>query len=192
VQPDALVVAVEGNHVARASQVEHQLELLLGAVAGDVDRGIGCGHHPRPKLVDAVDRLVHRALVSRDRRGREDHRVAGVKLDVAVVVEGHPPQGRERLALASGRDRDHLVVGEVFDLLRGDEQSRGRVGDPQVAGDVEVLAHRAPDERHPAIELGGRVDHLLHPVNVGGKASDDDPPRAAGEHVEQRRPDARL
>ena len=153
VQVDPLVVAVKREHVARPRQVEHQLQLLARAVAGDVDRRVGRGHDAGADLEDAVDRLVDRALVARDRRRREDHRVAGVQLDVAVVVEGHPPQRRERLALAAGRDRDHLLVGEVLDLLRRDQQPGGRVGDPEVGGDVEVLAHRAPDQG----DLAGRA-----------------------------------
>ena len=55
----------------------------------------------------------------------------------------------------------------------------GRVRDPEVGGDVEVLAHRAPDQRDLAVELRGGVDHLLDAVDVGGEAGDDDPALAA-------------
>ena len=123
VQAQALVVAVDRQHVARLGQVEHQLQLLLPAVAGGVDRRVFGGHHRGADLVDAVDRFVDRALVAGHRRRREDDRVAGVQLDVAVVVVGHPPQRRERLALAAGRDHDHLLVGEVLDLPRLDEEA---------------------------------------------------------------------
>ena len=181
VQPQPLVVAVDRHHVARLGQVEHQLQLLLPAVAGGVDRRVFGGDHGGADLVDAVDRLVDRALVAGHRRGREDDRVAGVQLDVAVVVVGHPPQRRERLALAAGRDHDDLLVGEVLDLARLDEEPLRRVGDPEVGGDVEVLAHRAADQRDPAVELHGGVDHLLDAVDVGGEGGDDDPALAVGE-----------
>ena len=112
--------------------------------------------------------------------------------DVAVVVVGHPPQRRERLALAAGRDHDDLLVGEVLDLARLDEDARRRLGDPQVGGDVEVLAHRAADQGDLAVELDGGVDHLLDAVDVGGEGGDDDPPLALRELLQQGRADARL
>ena len=87
---------------------------------------------------------------------------------------------------------DDLLVGEVLDLPRLDEEPRRRLGDPEVRGDVEVLAHRAADQRHPAVELHGGVDHLLDAVDVGGEGGDDDPALAAGEGLQQRRADARL
>ena len=157
-----------------------------------MDRCVRGRDHPGADLEDPIDRLVHRPFVARDRRRREDHRVARVQLDVSVVVERHPPQGREWLALAPGRDRDHLVVGKVLDLLRRDQQPVGSVGDPEVAGDVEVLAHRAANECDSPVERHAGVDHLLHAVDVGGEAGDDDPALAARELLQQRRPDGRL
>jgi hypothetical protein len=115
-----------------------------------------------------------------------------VQLHVAVVVVGHPPQRRERLALTAGRDHDDLLVGEVPDLARLDEDPLRRVGDPEVGGDVEVLAHRAPDQRHLAVEPYRGIDHLLDAVDVGGEGGDDDPALAAGELLQQRRADRRL
>ena len=58
VQSQALVVAVHRHHVLGPGQVEHQLHVLLIAVTGGVDRGVGGGDHPRADLEDAVDRLV--------------------------------------------------------------------------------------------------------------------------------------
>ena len=177
VQSQPLVVAVDRQHVAGLGQVQHQLQLLLPAVTGGVDRRVFGGHHRGADLVDAVDRFVDRALVAGDRRRREDDRVAAAQLDVAVVVVGHSAQRRERLPLAAGRDHDHLLVGEVFDLPRLDEQPLGGLGDPEVGGDVEVLAHRAPDQGDPAVEFDRGVDRLLDAVDVGGERGDDDPAR---------------
>ena len=179
VQADPLEVAVHRHHVLRPGQVEHQLHVLLVAVAGGVDRGVGGGDDPGADLEDAVDRLVDRALVAGDRRRREDDRVAGMELDVAVLAMSHPAQCRERLPLAAGRDRDDLLVRVVLDLARLDQQTLGGVGDPEVGGDVEVLAHRAADERDLAAEGVGGVDDLLDAMDVGGEAGDDDPPVAA-------------
>ena len=105
---------------------------------------------------------------------------------------GHPAKGGERLPLAAGRDHDHLLVGEVLDLLRRDEEAVRRAGHAQVGGDVEVLPHRAPDEGDAAVEPCGGVDRLLDPVDVGGEAGHDDAARAAREDLEQGRADARL
>ena len=76
VQVDALVVAVEGHHVARLDEVEHQLDLLGVAVAGGVDRGVAGRDHVAADVVEPVDGLVDRALVAGDRRGGEHHGVA--------------------------------------------------------------------------------------------------------------------
>ena len=157
-----------------------------------MDRRVLRGHDPGADLEDPVDGFVHRALVARHGRRREDHRVAGVQLDVAVVVVRHPPKRGERLTLAAGGDHDHLFVREVLDLAGLDEEPRWRLRDAEARGDVEVLAHRAPDERDAAVELHRGVDHLLDAVDVGGEGGDDDPPLAGRERLQQRRTDARL
>ena len=133
VQADPPVVAVERHHVARLREVEHQLDLLRVAVAGGVDRRVGGRDHLAADVVEAVDRLVDRALVAGDRRRREDDGVAVVELDLRVVAVGHPPQRGQRLALRAGRDDDHAVVGEVVDLARRRRSARrgprcGRAG----------------------------------------------------------------
>ena len=193
VQAQALVIPVDRHHVARAGQVEHQLQLLLPSVTRGVDRRVGGGHHLGADLEDPVDRLVHRALVAGDRRGREDHRVAGVELDVGMVRVGHAPQRRQRLALAPGRDRDHLVVREGLDLARRDQQPVRSLGDARGStAMLKFLRIERPTSATRAVELRGRVDHLLDPMHVRGERGDDDPAGAAGEQLEQRRADARL
>ena len=102
---DALVVAVDRQDVARLDEVEHELELLLVAVPGGVDRRVARRHDAAPDVVEPVDRLVDGALVARDRRRGEDDRVALVQLDLRVVAVGHAAQRAQRLALGSGRDR---------------------------------------------------------------------------------------
>ena len=56
------------------------------------------------------------------------------------------------------------------------------------AADVHVLAHRPADERDLSAELARRVHHLLHAVDVGGEAGDDDATLAAGEDLNEPRP----
>ena len=69
------------------------------------------------------------------------------------------------------------------------------VGDLDVAerrADAHVLAHRAPDQRHLAIERRGRVDDLLDAVDVRREARDHDPSLAVREHLLQVRAHDRL
>ena len=53
-------------------------------------------------------------------------------------------------------------------------------------------SHRAPDERDLAPEAGGRVDDLLHAVDVRREARHDDAALAAGEDLLELRPDDGL
>ncbi len=135
--------------------------------------------------------LTARSLPGHRGRG-EDHRVALVEAHARVVVVGHAPQGGERLALGPGGDDHDALVGEVVDLPRLDQHPLRDLDVPELAADVHVLAHRAPDERDLAVERGGRVDHLLDAVDVRGEARHDDAPVAAGEDLLEVRPDPRL
>ena len=192
VQQLALVVAVHRHHVARPGEVEHQLDLLLVPVAGGVDRRVAGRDDLGADVVEPVDRVVDRPLVARDRRGGEDDRVAGAQLDLRVVAVGHPAQRRQRLALGARGDDHELLVGPLVDLAQRHEHALGHVDVAQRAPDVHVLAHRAADERDLAPERRGRVDDLLHAVDVRREAGDDDPALAALEDALEVRPDGRL
>jgi hypothetical protein len=192
VQVDALEVAVEGHHVARADEVQHQLDLLGVAVARGVDGSVAGRDDVAADVVEAVHRVVDRALVARDRRGREDDRVPVVQLDLRVVAVRHPTQRREGLALRAGGDDHELVVREVVDLPRRHELALRHLDVAELAPDVDVLAHRAADERDLAPERARSVDDLLDAVDVRGEAGDDDPSLAAGEDLLQVRPHAGL
>ena len=67
------------------------------------------------------------------------------------------------------------------------EHPLGDLDVAQRAADVDVLAHRASHQRDLAPERGGGVDHLLHAVDVGGEAGDDDPALGAAEDLLQVR-----
>ena len=187
-----LVVAVDRHHVLRAGEVDHHLDLLRVAVAGGVDRRVAGRHDLAADVVEPVDRLVDRALVAGDRRRAEDDGVAGLQLDLRVVAVGHPAQRRQRLALGAGRDDDDLLVRPLVDLARRQQHPLRDVDVPEAAADVDVLAHRAADERDLAAVLLGRVHDLLDAVDVRREAGDDDPALAAGEHAVQVRADDRL
>ena len=160
-----LVVAVDRHHVPRPREVDHHLDLLRVAVAGGVDRRVAGRHDLAADVVQPVDRLVDGALVAGDRRGAEDHRVARLELDLRVVAVGHAAQRRQRLALRPGGDDDDLLVGPLVDLARRHEHPLRDVDVPEPAADVDVLAHRAPDQRDLAVVRRGRV---RRPAGRGG------------------------
>ena len=115
-----------------------------------------------------------------------------MQLDLRMVAVGHAPQRAQRLALRPGRDDRQLLVGPVLELARLHEDPLGDLDVPQRAADVDVLAHRAPDERDLAPVGGGGVDDLLDAVDVRGEAGDDDAPLAAQEELLELGPDDRL
>ena len=114
------------------------------------------------------------------------------QLDLRVVAVGHPAQGRQRLALGAGRDDHDLLGRELVDLAQRDQHRLGHLDVAQRAADVDVLAHRAPDERDLASQRRRGVDHLLHAVDVGREAGDDDPALAVMEDALEVRADGGL
>ncbi len=92
VQPQPLEVAVERHHVARFDEVQHQLDLLGIAVPRGVHGRVARRHHVAADVVEAVDRLVDRALVAWHWGGGEHDRVAVAQLDLRMVAVSHAPQ----------------------------------------------------------------------------------------------------
>ena len=82
--------------------------------------------------------------------------------------------------------------GPLVDLARRQQHPLRDVDVPERAADVDVLAHRAPDERDLAVRGRGGVHDLLDAVDVRREAGDDDPALAAAEHAVQVRADDRL
>ena len=82
-----------------------------------------------------------------------------------------------RSAAIVERDKDgHLHVPEGGD-------AEAALGAAEVTLDAHVAHHRPADERDLAAVRFRRVEHLLHPVHVRGKARDDDPPGRLAEDV---------
>jgi hypothetical protein len=66
------------------------------------------------------------------------------------------------------------VRSELLEAGRPDQRLLGNLDVAEVAGDVQVLAHRAADDADLAAHLHRDVDRLLHAVDVGGEAGDED------------------
>jgi hypothetical protein len=140
----------------------------------------------------AVDHLVDGVLVPRDQRAGEDDGVALLDVHEVVVALRDPAERRHRLALAAGRDQDLTLRREVGEVLGVDHDVGRDVEVAEVLGDAHVAHHRAPDVPDLATVPDRRVEHLLHPVHMGGEAGDDDPLVAAREHAVEHRRDVLL
>ena len=117
-------LAVDRDEVLRLGQAEHQLELLLAGVPGDVGALDRVVVDVRAGLEQVVDGPGDVLLVARDRAGADDDRVARLDLDEAVVAVGHAREAGHRLALGAGRGDDELGVGMVLDLVLGHDPRR--------------------------------------------------------------------
>ena len=110
-----------------------------------------------------------------------------VEPHLRVVVMGHAAQGRQRLALAAGREITSFSSGKSS-ISRGPRACpRARRYGPASRPMFDVLAHRAAHQRDLAAEGGRGVHHLLNAVDVRGEAGDHDPALAAGEGLLEAR-----
>ena len=166
-------LAVHRHHRARTQKRENRAELLRAPVAGDVDGRVVLVQDLRPGLREPVDRVVHAQLVPWDRLRRDDHGVAALDGDGRMVVVRDPRQRRHRLTLAAGA-QDHLLVRrQLRELVRAQQHAFWHLQIAEVAGDVQVLPHRAADERDLAVALDCDVDGLLHAMDVRREGRDE-------------------
>ena len=109
-----------------------------------------------------------------------------------MVVERHARERRERLALAAGGEDEDLLGPVVVDLGELDHRPVRHLEDAEVAGDVDVLDHRAAGDGELAAVQVGDLDGLLHAVDVRGEAGDDDAALGLGEDLVERLADDGL
>ena len=98
------ILAVDRNEEARLHGVEHQLQLFLAGVAGNVHLG-----HPFMKdfgaaAVEVVDQLRDSPLIAGDDAGRENNGITLFQFDLLMIVHGNAGQGAHRLTLTAGGD----------------------------------------------------------------------------------------
>ena len=109
-----------------------------------------------------------------------------------MVVVGDARERGHRLALAARAEDHHLARRQLHRLLRLDQNVLRHVEVAELPGDVEVLAHRAADDRDLAADLDGDVDRLLHPVDVRREGDDEDPALAKRDQRAKRFSDEPL
>ena len=111
------VFAVDRHEIAWLDQVEHQLELLLTAVALHVHLGRAPRQYLGSLARQIIDDVRHNRFVSWDGGRRDDDGIVVLDSDVAIGPIGDPGEDRQRLALRTG-ENDHLLLGrEMLDLL---------------------------------------------------------------------------
>ena len=103
----------------------------------------------------------------------DDHGVAALDVHPGVVAVGNSNERRQRLSLRARAEDQHLSGLVLVELGRADEDVLGHVYVTQVAGDVQVLAHRAADDADLATDLDRDIGRLLHPVHVGRERGDE-------------------
>jgi len=186
------ILAMDRDEVARAHEREHQLELFLAAVAGDVDVLDAFVNHVGAAPGKVIDHAPDRLLVPRNRARRDHDRVVVSDLDEAMVVDGHARQRRHRFALRSGTEAQHVLRGVARDVGIANLDA-GRY--PQIAEalrNLRVLNHPAPDECDFAIELRRQIHEDLHPVGARCERRDDQFSRRAREDLLERFDDLAL
>ena len=148
------VLAVYGYEVLGPHQSQQGQQVVLAAVAGDVDSGRARMYDVAAATVEVADQPRHRALVPGDGARGQDDGVARAHRHVAVLVHA---DGRERgqgLALAA-RDEDAAACPEAG--------RRGRVGSTRAdvgkAQEAEVHGHawRCPPSVAPGSPPRGRA-----------------------------------
>src|SRR5690606_16828123 len=174
--------AVDRHEVAGPDHVEHVQQFPGGSVPGDVDQGVALVDDLGAPAGEAVDDPVDGVLVAGDEGGGQDDRVAGFDVDLVVAV-GHAAEGGHGFALGAGADQHDFVGGQFVEVARVDEEASGDLEVAEFAGDVHVADHGAAHEGDLAAVCLGGVEDLLHPVDVGGEAGDDDAFLGFGEDV---------
>ena len=186
------VLAVNGDEVLGLCEGKHHLLLLLGGVAGHMQIGM-------PVIDDLcalVEKLVHHTadhiLVAGNGGGGDNDPVSRVDTHLFMLGECHAVKGGHGLTLAAGGDDDHLVFGELVDMLDIHHHIFRDIHIAKHSGNPEHIFHAAPGYGHLAVIFCRHVHDLLEPVDIGGKGGDDDALIAAHEQLVEALPHLAL
>ena len=147
---ELLELAVHRQEKLRMRQRQHELLLFLAGMARDVGVVHILVDDFRPEAEQAVDDLGHGLFVAGDGPGRDDDKVVGPHLDLAVAGLRHARQRRERLALAARRDEDDFFRRVLVDLVDVDQDVVRRVQVAEFARHLGVGDHAAAADGHLA------------------------------------------
>ena len=183
------VLAVHRHEELGTGEGQHQLLVLLEAVARDVDAlalavdHLGAQHH------QPVNGVHHRDGVPGDRARGEDDRVARLDLHLGVLTAGDAAQGSQRLTLTTGHEQQGLAVGEVANLLDRNEQIIRSAHVAQLTGLGDHVEHRAAEEADFAAVLHGQLQDHRDAMDRARKGRHDHPAFGLGDVAIQGRED---
>ena len=169
------ILAVHRNEPLGLHDGQVGLQFVGLGVTGGVYVGDSRVHHFGAGSQQTVDHAGHVELVARNGVTGKDDGVVFADLQQLAVTSGHQRQRRHGFALTSGGDHAHLVgrvIGGLFDV---DEGVVGNLQHPEVPRHADVLLHGTADGGHLASGADGRVDDLLHAVDVTRERRGDDP-----------------
>ena len=158
------VLPVYRHEEARSDQGQHQFQLFLAAVPGNMDVLDAFVDHLGAAAGHVVHHPADRLLVAGNLPGREHHDVVTLELDVTVVVDGDAGKCRLRLALRPGADAHHVLRRIVADLAVANLHPRRNAQVSQPLRNLRVLDDAPADERDLAVELRREVQQELDPV----------------------------
>ncbi len=120
------VFAVDRNEVARAHEIQQQFLLFLAGVAGNVDRAAVIVVIHQGALAEHVVQHPEDGffVAGNDARG-EDHRIALIEREQAVVIHGDARKRGHGLGLAAADQDDELLRRKRTDVLRAHHQAVG-------------------------------------------------------------------
>ena len=88
-------------------------------------------------------------------------------------VGRHPGEGCHGLALTSGGDKNHLLVGIILHRLNINESVFRNVKIAKLRGCRDDVYHTPALDNHFSSIFISRIDDLLHTVHVGSECGDD-------------------
>ena len=178
-------LAVNRHKVGGLGHGHQELELLLAAVARDVDECAILIPHVAAKLGQAVDDLLHGLLVAGNGSCREDDGIALVDGERLVLAVGHAGQGRQRLALRTGAHDDDLIVGQVINVEGIDDIGIVDVEIAKLTRHAGVGEHRTSGHDDLAATLAGGIADLLQAMDVARERRDEHAARRVLDGVQQ-------
>ena len=170
------VLAVARHEELRPRQAEHQHQLVARGVARDVNLLLALVDNLRAAGEEPVHRLAHELLVAGNRRRGDDYQILRPELHLAVRSAAHKHEAGERLALASRRQHDDVVVRHVFRLLRRNDKAVRHIEIAELSRELDVRRHAAADEHGLAVEARRRRENHLRPVEIACEGRDYDAP----------------
>ena len=173
---EVAVVAMDGDEELRPDEIDHEAELILRAVAGDVDEAVGAivVDDLGVAALEVIDDAADGALVAGDDAGAEEDGVAGVDAGELVGVDGGAGESAHGLALGAGDEDHELVCGEIAHLAGLDDEALRGLDVAEILGDFSGVIDGAADDGDLAAVLVGEIHGDADTVDGGREAGEEE------------------